>query len=247
MTSPSDNGQRRRPDLQSFGRRKGRKLRAAGQRLANELLPKLRIDIAQNPQGCQDISELAALFANRDVAPTEPPQTWLEIGFGGGEHLIWQARHNRQVNFIGCEPFLDGVVKVLRAIEDEDLCNIRLFDDDARHLLRWLPAASIDRTFLLFPDPWPKKRQQKRRLVSLATLDLLARVMKPDRELRIGTDIADYARAILLAIKQHPQFDWRPSGPQDWRNRPADWPQTRYEQKAEREGRSCSYFSFRRL
>lgn len=204
---------------------------------------------------------LADLFADRTAVSTDataadaategdaasPPQTWLEIGFGGGEHLVWQAAHNPSINVIGCEPFIDGVVKVLRAIDEDGLRNIRLYEHDARDLLAWLPAASIDRAFILFPDPWPKKRQQKRRLVSPATLDLMARIMKRGAELRIGTDIADYARAILLAVTKHPEFDWPANGPDDWRIRPADWPETRYEQKAGREGRDCSYFSFRRI
>jgi len=254
MTSSADSARCYR-DLRSFGRRKGRKLGAAQQGLLDELLPKLRLDPAEAGsageagEGCQDVQALARLF-NRDLPPSssrqKPQPVWLEIGFGGGEHLVWQASNNPHVNFIGCEPFVDGVVKVLRAVESRKLSNIRLYDDDARALLRRLPAASIDRGFLLFPDPWPKKRQQKRRLVSTATLDLLGRVMTPGAELRIATDIADYARAILLAVMTHPEFEWLVTGPDDWRKRPADWPQTRYEQKARRAGRRCSYFSFRR-
>ena len=124
---------------------------------------------------------------------------WLEIGFGGGEHLIWQAKANAQVGLIGCEPFRDGIVKALGAIEAEKIGNVRLHAEDARPVLRWLPKASIGRTFILFPDPWPKKRHHKRRLVSEATLAQLARVMRPGAELRIATDIGDYARWILEA------------------------------------------------
>jgi tRNA (guanine-N7-)-methyltransferase len=148
---------------------------------------------------------------------------------------------------IGCEPFDDGVIKVLRAIDEDKLVNIRLHADDARPLLRWLPNASIARAFVLFPDPWPKKKHQKRRLINAAFLGSLARVMKPGAELRIGTDIADYARSIMIAFQAEPRFQWQAEGPADWRVRPADWPETRYEQKAKREGRVSAYLRFRRV
>ena len=169
---------------------------------------------------------------------------WLEIGFGGGEHLVWQAQHNPAVTLIGCEPFEDGVVKVLTKIEDDKLANIRLHMGDARDVLRWLPPAYISRAFILFPDPWPKRKHRKRRLVNPVTLALLARVMKPGAELRIGTDIGDYARTILQAFAEQDDFQWQANGPSDWRVRPADWPETRYEQKAEREGRVRYYLRF---
>ena len=171
---------------------------------------------------------------------------WLEIGFGGGEHLIWQAKANPNVGLIGCEPFQDGVVKALAAIETERIDNVRLHAEDARPVLRWLPAASIGRAFILFPDPWPKKRHHKRRLVSEATLAELARVMWPGAELRIATDIAEYARWILEAVTREGSFAWTATCAGDWRERGLDWPPTRYEQKAVRDGRRCSYFRFRR-
>ena len=177
-----------------------------------------------------------------------PPasKVWLEIGFGGGEHLIWQATHNSDVGLIGCEPFEDGVVKVLSAIDTERLANIRVHADDGRPLLRLLPDASIDRAFVLFPDPWPKKRHHKRRLVSSETVAELARIMRAGGELRIATDIGAYACAILLTVLGSGSFRWMAAGPEDWRNRPPDWPQTRYEAKALREGRRCYYFRYRR-
>src|SRR5262249_39648343 len=131
---------------------------------------------------------------------------WLEIGFGGGEHLIWQAKANPHVGLIGCEPFRDGIVKALAAIGSERITNGRLHGDDARPVLRWLPDASIGRTFILFPDPWPKKRHHKRRLVSEATLAQLARVMRSEAELRIATDIGAYARWILEAVVAEGSF-----------------------------------------
>jgi tRNA (guanine-N7-)-methyltransferase len=215
-------------DLRSFGRRRTRKPSARQQRLLTELLPRVRFDpSAPVPAGARPV--------------------WLEIGFGGGEHLIWQARANPRVHLIGCEPFEDGVVKVLSAIESEHLSNVVIHPDDAREVLRALPVACLDRAFILFPDPWPKRRHHKRRLLNGRLLDALARVLKPGGELRIGTDIADYARTILMAFQAEPRFDWQVSGSADWRERPHDWPMTRYEAKAVREGRRSVYLRFRRI
>ncbi len=136
------------------------------------------------------------------------------------------------------------MVKALAAVEDKGLENIRLHADDARPLLRWLPEASIGRAFVLFPDPWPKKRHAKRRLVAAPLLDMLARVLRPGAELRIGTDIGDYARTMLIAFAAEARFRWLADGPADWRQRPADWPETRYEAKADREGRRRYYLRF---
>ena len=223
-------------ELRSFGRRRGRKLSPRQDRLIGALLPRVALDLAlPSPIGLQSLFD----------APKR--QHWLEIGFGGGEHLVWQARHNPDVGLIGCEPFEDGVVKVLTAIEEQELGNIRLYPDDARAVLRWLPEASLDRAFVLFPDPWPKVKHRKRRLVNAATLSLLARALKPGAELRLGTDIGDYARTMLIAIQATPEFRWTATCADDWRKRPADWPETRYEQKAVREGRKSSYFSFIRV
>ena len=222
-------------DLRSYGRRRGRKPSARQAALLERELPRVALRLAGPPP-----PRLGELFA----PPVE--EVWLEIGFGGAEHLLWQARANPRVGLIGCEPFEDGVVKALSAIERENLANIRLHADDARPLLRWLPEATIARAFILFPDPWPKKRHQKRRLVSASTLGELARIMCPGGELRIATDIGDYARWILLAVREQRSFVWSAKGPRDWRARPPDWPATRYEQKALREGRRCAYFRFRR-
>ena len=163
------------------------------------------------------------------------------LGFGGGEHLIWQARHNPDVGIVGCEPFEEGVVKVLTAIEEQGLANVRLWPDDARDLLRRLPPGSLARVFVLFPDPWPKKRHVKRRLLSAPVLALIARALGPGGRLRIATDIADYARTILMAAAEVPALAWTARSADDWRRRPPDWPKTRYEQKAEREGRRSVY------
>jgi tRNA (guanine-N7-)-methyltransferase len=231
----AESGEGEERDLRSFGRRRGRKPSPRQFALLAQELPRMAIRIADPPP-----ARLEQLFT--------PPVTevWLEIGFGGAEHLLWQARANPQVGLIGCEPFEDGVVKALSAIEQEKLGNVRLYADDARPLLRWLPDASIGRAFILFPDPWPKKRHHKRRLVSVATLRDLARVMRPGAELRIATDIGEYARWMLLAVREHRSFGWTVQEPRDWRERGADWPPTRYEQKAVKEGRRCTYFRFHR-
>ena len=158
-------------------------------------LPRFALDLSQPVP-----ARIGGLFA--------PPvsDVWLEIGFGGGEHLLWQARHNPRIGLIGCEPFQDGVVKMLSAMDEQQLTNIRLYADDARPLLRRLPEAGIGRAFILFPDPWPKARHHKRRLVSAATLGELARIMRAGAELRIATDDADYARWILLAVVGQAEF-----------------------------------------
>ncbi|MGI9422275.1 MAG: tRNA (guanosine(46)-N7)-methyltransferase TrmB [Hyphomicrobiaceae bacterium] len=224
------------PDLRSYGRRRTRKLTARQQCLIDEVLPRFELDISGPPP-----TRLGTL--------SDPPyeRIWLEIGFGGGEHIIWQARENSEVCLIGCEPFIDGTVKVLDAIDTHGITNLRLFADDARLVLRWLPAESLDRVFVLFPDPWPKKRHHKRRLINPTTINLLARALKPGAELRVATDIADYARTILVAMHGHAAFRWTARRPEDWRVRPQDWPPTRYEQKAIRERRRCYFLRFERL
>ena len=225
-------------ELRSFGRRRGRKASNRQRDLMQTLLPRVVVD----PQRMAAAPE--RVFA--DLFDGSSREVWLEIGFGGGEHLVWQARANPHVGIIGAEPFEDGVVKVLDQIDTHGLTNIRLLADDVRPLLRALPEASIARAFILFPDPWPKRRHVKRRLVSAHLLDLLARVLKPGAELRIGTDIGDYARTMLIAFQGEPRFEWQAASPADWRVRPDDWPETRYEAKAGREGRRRYYLRFRR-
>jgi tRNA (guanine-N7-)-methyltransferase len=222
-------------DLRSYGRRRGRTPSDRQKALWQDVLPRVAM-----PGDADALHDLPHLFA--------PPvsDVWLEIGFGGGEHLIWQATHHPHIGLIGCEPFEDGVVKVLSALDAAGLANIRVHADDARPLLRLLPAASIGRAFILFPDPWPKTRHHKRRLVSAATLDELERIMRTGAEVRIATDIGEHARAILRAVLGHGGFGWTAACADDWRQRPSDWPPTRYEAKALRDGRRCYYFCFRR-
>lgn len=220
-------------ELRSFGRRRGRKLSPRQERLLAELMPRVAVDLATPaPQ------DVCSLFE----APVS--ELWLEIGFGGAEHMLWQAKANPQAGLIGCEPFEEGVVKALAGIEAGALANVRLHADDVRPLLRWLPEGSLARAFMLFPDPWPKRRHQKRRLFSPELLRLLARAMRPGAELRLATDIGDYARTALLAVARSSSFRWSAEAAADWRVRPDDWPATRYEAKAGREGRRCYFFRF---
>jgi tRNA (guanine-N7-)-methyltransferase len=156
---------------------------------------------------------------------------WLEVGFGAGEHLLWQAQHNPDIGLIGAEPYESGTAKLLSRIP-EGAPNIRLYEGDARDIIEALPDACIGRVFILFPDPWPKTRHHKRRFVQMETLDALARVMKPGAEFRFGTDDAGYLAWTLERLVAHPMFDWTAGGAADWMSRPADWPQTRYEAKA---------------
>jgi tRNA (guanine-N7-)-methyltransferase len=181
------------------------------------------------------------LFGARVTQPL-----WLEVGFGAGEHLIWQAETNRDVNFIGCEPFLNGVARVVTGIDEGALDNIKIFPDDARIILSALPDQSVDRAFILFPDPWPKLRHQKRRLIGPATLTHFARILTDGAELRIATDYSNYKDWILHYVLASEKFEWTARRPVDWRERPTDWPATRYEAKADAAGRACAYFRFKR-
>jgi tRNA (guanine-N7-)-methyltransferase len=218
-----------------YGRRKGHRLRPGRQRLLDEALPQLQLDPPE--RGPLDP---ARLFAHR------PARIWLEIGFGGGEHLAAQAAANPEVGLIGCEPFISGVARLLSLIQAQGLSNIRLFTDDARLLMPALPDGCLERIFVLFPDPWPKTRHHKRRIVNAATAAEFARLLRPGGELRLATDDMGYARAMLLALRNRPALQWQAERPRDWRERAPDWPETRYERKALAAGRACVYLRFRR-
>ena len=220
-------------DRAFFGRRKGKRLRPAQEGLVQTLLPRLRVPA----EGALDP---AALFGH------PPERIWLEIGFGGGEHLAAQARAHPEVGLIGCEPFVNGVAKLLREVEAGSLDGVRIWDGDATALLGRLPAGSIDRVFLLFPDPWPKRRQRKRRFVTDESLRALARVLTPGGEFRFATDIDDYAGWTLARVLRAPEFRWTARRAEDWRRPWSDWPGTRYEEKARREGRSAIFLTFER-
>jgi tRNA (guanine-N7-)-methyltransferase len=216
-----------------YGRRKGHRLRPGRQRLLDELLPKLQVQL---PEGGR--IDPASLFAYR------PRKIWLEIGFGGGEHLAAQAAAHRDVGLIGCEPFIGGVARLLSLIEAQGLANIRLFTDDARLLLQALPDACLERVFVLFPDPWPKIRHHKRRIVNPQTAAEFVRLLRPGGEVRLATDDMGYARAMLLALRARPELQWQARRPVDWCERSADWPSTRYENKALAAGQACIYLRF---
>ena len=203
--------------------------------LIEELLTRLAVAIPE--RGPLDP---AALFG------ATPSSVWLEIGFGGGEHLALQAERNPEAGFIGCEVFDNGIVKLLARIQAGRLENIRIFADDARLLLAALLPASIDRVFILFPDPWPKRRHHKRRIISRETLDSLAEIMTDNGELRLATDDAGYLCWMLAEVTDHPAFEWLARRPSDWRERPADWPSTRYEEKARAAGRSPAFLRLKR-
>jgi tRNA (guanine-N7-)-methyltransferase len=210
-----------------YGRRRGRALRPGQQALIRELLPRLVLTLP--PSGALDLRKVFG-------EPRRP--IWLEIGFGGGEHLVLQAEHHPEAGLIGCEVFENGIARLLAAAERRGLGNVRLFIDDARLLLAALPSAAVDRVFILFPDPWPKARHRKRRLVSRETLDRLAEIMTDGAELRLATDDRGYLCAMLEAVTGHSDFEWLARRPADWRERPADWPPTRYEEKARAAGRA---------
>jgi tRNA (guanine-N7-)-methyltransferase len=219
--------------LRSYGRRKSKPLSARKERLIGEFLPRIRLDLTKAPP-----RSLGALFAK----PVK--EVWLEIGFGSGEHLLWQAERHEHVGFIGCEPFINGMASLLGAVETSGIATISVHDGDAREVLAWLPAASIGRIFLLFPDPWPKRRQQKRRLLARETLGEFARVLVPGGEFRFASDSGDYAAKALALARASGDFVWKAARPADWRERPPDWPETRYERKALSEARKAIYLRF---
>ena len=181
--------------------------------------------------------DIDALFGGREL--------WLEVGFGGGEHLVHQAAANPDVGLIGCEPYINGVAMLLAKIRDAGVDNLRVHPGDARDLFDVLPEASLSRVFLLYPDPWPKKRHHRRRFVTQEHLEPLARVMTPGAILRVATDIPDYVRQTLQEVPKA-GFDWLAERPRDWREPWGDWLSTRYEQKALREGRVPHYLAFRK-
>ncbi|MGH6981398.1 MAG: tRNA (guanosine(46)-N7)-methyltransferase TrmB [Stellaceae bacterium] len=218
-----------------YGRRRGRKLRPAQAGMMANLLPTLRFEVPEH-----GAMEPLALFAG-DIR-----HVVLEIGFGAGEHLAAQAAARRDTGFIGVEIFETGIAKLLAAIDTLDLSNVRILIDDARLLLTALPDRSLDAAYILFPDPWPKLRHRKRRIVSPATLAQLARAMRDGAELRIASDDPDYQTAILADVTAAPDWQWLARRPGDWRNRPDDWRATRYEQKAIVAGRTPIYLRFRR-
>ena len=226
--NPHESGHRQR---RHFGRRKGPALSAHQAGLLETLLPQVRLE----PQSGRDPSHYFSATVS-DI--------WLEIGFGGGEHLLWQAEAHPRVGLIGAEPYVSGVAKLLSRLAPAPLPNLRLYTEDATDIIEALPNASLGRVFVLFPDPWPKTRHHKRRFIQMAMLDQLARVMKPGAELRFATDDNGYLVWTLERLSAHRAFQWSANMARDWRARPSDWPETRYEAKAIRVGSTCTYLRF---
>jgi tRNA (guanine-N7-)-methyltransferase len=204
------------PPLRSFGRIKSRPIKPRQAALMDSLLPGLRVP--QQP------------FDPRALMPAAA-ETWLEIGFGGGEHMAGQAERRPDVLILGAEPFQNGVASALRHVDERGLANVRLQYGDARELMAHLPSGSLDRVFIMFPDPWPKARHHKRRLITAEVVEELARVLKPGGRLRFATDWADYADWALERILASGLFDWPARRADDWRVPPADHLTTSYEEK----------------
>jgi tRNA (guanine-N7-)-methyltransferase len=217
-----------------YGRRKGHRLRDHQAGLVEALLPALRVDIGRLS------GDPRTLFGR----PVE--DVYLEIGFGGGEHLVHDMQRHPAIGFIGCEPFVNGMAKLLSAIEPIGTDTIRLYDGDALPLLERLPAGSLGRVDLFYPDPWPKRRHHKRRFVSDDSLAALARAVRPGGRFRFASDIDHYVGWTLARVLRSPDWDWTAQGPDDWRLPYEGWPGTRYEAKAKREGRVPSYLDMRR-
>jgi len=233
---PQDDGAVPHAPGSFFGRRKGHKLRAHQADLIAHLLPHLTLDLASPPP--EDI---------RDLFDPRTQDIRLEIGFGGGEHLAAEAQHLGQTGFIGCEPYVNGMAKILAQIEAQNIGNIRLFAGDAAELLAWLPRCSLSRIDLIHPDPWPKRRHWKRRFVQDATVAAMARVLKPCGEFRFVSDIDDYCAWTLGYLSRSRDFVWLAERADDWRQPWEGFTMTRYGRKAAREGRAATYLRFQRL
>jgi tRNA (guanine-N7-)-methyltransferase len=215
-----------------YGRSKGRPLRVGQSDLVETLLPALSVP----DDGPLDA---AALFgADRPLH--------FEIGFGGGEHLAYRADLLPDHGFIGAEPFLNGVAAALGHIRDKGIANVRVHMGDALQVLERLPDASLRFVYLLHPDPWPKARHAKRRMVNHGPLDLIAAKLQPGGEFRLGTDDPTYCRWAMMVMGQRDDFEWLAESAKDFLARPGGWPETRYEAKARREGREVWYFRYRR-
>ncbi|HBQ35635.1 MAG TPA: tRNA (guanosine(46)-N7)-methyltransferase TrmB [Rhodobacteraceae bacterium] len=230
----------KRPFRNFYGRLKGKTLRDSQKGYLAEDLEALSpgaVDWDENPD--RKPLDLTSLFDGKPV--------WLEIGFGGGEHMVHQAAQNPDVGIIGCEPYINGVAMLLGKIREAGVKNVAVHPGDVRDMFDVLPDALIERVFLLYPDPWPKSRHHRRRFVTPEHLDPLARVLKKGAIFRVATDIPDYVRQTMEQMMARDDFEWLAEGPDDWRKPWDDWISTRYEKKALREERVPHYMTFRRL
>ena len=228
-------GRRSRSTEAFFGRRRGKTIRPLQATALAEGLQRYRLDLAQPAP-----ADLSALF------PIEVSEVRLEIGFGGGEHLRHRAAGHPGIGFIGVEPFVNSMAKMMVALDEKPLANLRVYDDDATQLLDWLPEGSLAGIDLLYPDPWPKKKHWKRRFVSQVNLGRFSRVLKKGGIFRFASDIESYVNWTLLHCGAHGGFAWEAQSADDWRKPYAGWPGTRYEAKAFREGRTPAYLTFSR-
>ena len=219
-----------------FGRRHGKPLRPHQSNLFEDLLPRLKLDI--NTTAPQDL---------RSLFEAQMENVRMEIGFGGGEHLHNETGRYPETGFIGVEPFVNGMAKMLAALDEAPRSNLRLYDEDATAVLDWLPDASLVGIDLFYPDPWHKRRHWKRRFVSDENLDRFARVLKPGGRFRFASDIEHYVNWTLQHCRRHDAFEWQAEGPSDWNDAYEGWPGTRYGAKAFREGRRAAYLTFIRL
>jgi tRNA (guanine-N7-)-methyltransferase len=218
-----------------FGRRRGKAMRPQQAAALESGFSTYRLDLTAGPP-----ADLHSLF-EADVRAIH-----LEIGFGGGEHLLHRATAAPETGFVGVEPFVNGMAKMMMAVRERPLANLRVYDDDATRLLDWLPQASLDGIDLLYPDPWPKKKHWKRRFVSPVNLDRFARVLKSGGTFRFASDIDSYVNWTLLHCRAHEAFAWQAEEAADWQRPYEGWPGTRYEAKAVREGRRPAYLTFAR-
>ena len=221
------------PRVLYYGRRKGKPLTPARQAVFDALLPKLKIE-----PSAPDVT-----LDPRTLFPTAN-EIWLEVGFGAGEHLAAQARANPNIGIIGAEVFLNGVASLVRHVSENNLSNVRIFNEDVRLILPRLPDSSLSRVFALFPDPWPKARHARRRFIGPGNLDQLARLMRNGAELRVASDHPVYIRWALEHLTAHPAFGWKVKGPEDWLTPPPDHVTTRYQVKAGKEGRKPHFLCF---
>jgi tRNA (guanine-N7-)-methyltransferase len=216
-----------------WGRRQSRPLKENQKEALANLWCEVALDLPQNT-----MIDLSNLFTS------SLEELWIEIGFGGGEHLAAQAALHSHVGFIGCEPFINGVASLVASIQEKSLKNIRIVKDDARLLIARLPNQSVGRIFVLFPDPWPKKRHNKRRIIQQESVSTFARILKPGGYLILATDDAEYAQWMQSIMAENPAFELQLSGRKNIYERPQDWPITRYEKKGIAQGRMPVYLVY---